>query len=255
MLARLSKFHFTGRRRERLFGVLHMPLRPRAGNHLVILCHGMLSSKDGAKQRAFARALEDKGTACLRFDFAGCGESEGRIEDVTLSRRLDDLADALDWARGRGFDRFSLVGSSLGAAVALLAAGRGPAADLRSLVLMAAVSRPGAIVRLFPQDQVARWKAEGAFELDGVKIRWAFVEDASAQDVLAAARAVPCPTLLMHGGRDEIIPHRSSREIYDAVDREKELVILEDADHAFTRADHRERIVDLGVSWIMRWSA
>jgi putative redox protein len=214
----------------------------------------MLSSKDGSKQRAYAKALEEKGMACLRFDFAGCGESDGRIEDVTLSRRLDDLADALAWARGQGFARFSLVGSSLGAAVALLAAG-GMARELRSLVLMAAVSRPGAIVKLFPEAQVARWKAEGAFELDGVKIRWAFVDDASAHDIPAAARAVPCPTLLMHGGRDELIPPQSSREIYDAVDREKELVILEDADHAFTRADHQERIVDLGVSWILRWTA
>lgn len=255
MLKGTTKFHFAGRRRERLAGVVHLPDRPVAEGHLVVLCHGMLSSKDGTKQKAFAGALEEKGIACLRFDFAGCGESEGRIEDVTLSRRLDDLADALDWARGRGFARFSLVGSSLGAAVALLAAGRGLAPDLRSLVLMAAVSRPGAIVRVFPEARVARWKAEGAFELDDVKIRWTFVEDASTHDLLAAARAVPCPTLLMHGGRDELVPPPSSREIFDAVDSEKDLVILEDADHAFTRADHQQKIVDLGVSWIVRWSA
>ena len=199
----VHRFHFSGRRRQRLSGAVHVPEKPRDRSHLVVLCHGMLSSKDGDKQLAYAGALEKHGTACLRFDFAGCGESDGRIEDVTLSRRLDDLADALQWARGQGFASFSLVGSSLGAAVALLAAG-GLGPQLRSLVLMAAVSRPGAIVRLFPEDQVARWKAEGAFELDGVKIRWTFVDDASAHDILAAARAVPCPTLLMHGGRDEL---------------------------------------------------
>lgn len=240
---------------DALRAVLHRPASARRRDHCVILCHGMLSSKDGTKQVALSTALETLGAACLRFDFTGCGESEGRIEDTTISRRIDDLTAIAEEAQRRGFPSISLVGSSLGAAVSILAAGRGLIPAPICIVLFAAVSRPAKILEGFPPGQVARWRASGRFELDGVSIRWGFFDDASRLDIPGAAAAIRSPTLLIHGSADALVPPSSSREIHDALDTPREIVILDGADHAFTQAAHRARLVDLTASWILRWSA
>jgi pimeloyl-ACP methyl ester carboxylesterase len=236
-------------RGERLSGVLHLPEAGKQPGRLVILCHGMLSSKNGTKQVALAGAFQETGLACLRFDFSGCGDSAGRIEQTTLTRRLDDLAAVAAFAAARGFSGIAAVGSSLGAAVCLLAAGRvGPS----SLVLLAPVSRPSKIVEKFPEPDVRRWREDGFFEMEGVRIDWGFVMDAQRHDILAASKKITCPTLLIHGSKDELVPVESSKEIFASLDCEKELVILEGADHSFTGLEHVERIVRLALRWIGR---
>src|SRR5262250_2590427 len=61
----------------RLSGVLHLP-EPR-GEKLAafLVLHGFGSNKDGGGGKAVARMLTGLGYAALRFDFRGCGESEG----------------------------------------------------------------------------------------------------------------------------------------------------------------------------------
>ncbi len=111
---------FQNRRGERLAGVLHGDPAEVA----VICCHGMLSTKDGPKHVMLAEELERAGLACLRFDFAGRGASEGRLEDLCFSGQVDDLEAAIDLLAARGVQRLGLFGSSMGGAVALLAAAR-----------------------------------------------------------------------------------------------------------------------------------
>ena len=55
----------------------------------MIASHGLLASKDSEKYIALGERLSKEGIAMLRFDFRGIGESEGRIEDDTVSRRID----------------------------------------------------------------------------------------------------------------------------------------------------------------------
>ncbi len=90
----------------------------------MIASHGLLSSKDSEKYIALGERLSREGFAMLRFDFRGIGESEGRIEDDTVSRRIVDLGSAIDFVKSRpGLgNRIGLVGSSLGGYVSLIKA-------------------------------------------------------------------------------------------------------------------------------------
>ncbi len=90
----------------------------------MIASHGLLSSKDSDKYIALGEALSQKGMALLRFDFRGCGESDGKWEENTVSGRIADLKSAIDWVRpslALG-DRIGLLGSSLGGYVTLIVA-------------------------------------------------------------------------------------------------------------------------------------
>ena len=70
---------------QRLTGVLHLP--DRDNPPCVIASHGLLSSKDSEKYIGLGERFSREGFAMLRFDVRGIGESEGRLEDDTVSRR------------------------------------------------------------------------------------------------------------------------------------------------------------------------
>jgi pimeloyl-ACP methyl ester carboxylesterase len=83
---------------------------------LVWLC-GLKSEMTSTKAAAVADWARDEGLACLRFDYSGHGQSEGRFEEGTVSRWLEE-ADAAFRALTRGPQ--ILVGSSMGGYIALL---------------------------------------------------------------------------------------------------------------------------------------
>jgi hypothetical protein len=107
---------------NKISGILHLP--EGKNPPCVIASHGLLSSKDSEKYIAIGQRLSQKGIAMLRFDFRGIGESEGRLKDDTVSRRIADLDSAIPFVRsypGMG-NRIGLLGSSLGGYISLIVA-------------------------------------------------------------------------------------------------------------------------------------
>jgi exosortase A-associated hydrolase 2 len=109
-----------------LFGMLHRPANsPRIG---FVTCHPFGEEKLWS-HRVFvsmARALAERGSAVLRFDFTGAGDSGGDTSDASLDIYLQDLAAAVAELERRvpGLERIGLLGLRLGASVAALLAER-----------------------------------------------------------------------------------------------------------------------------------
>lgn len=57
---------------------------------MVILMHGIFSSKDYAPMPTIARRLAKAGIGSVRFDFNDHGKSDGRMEEMTIARELAD---------------------------------------------------------------------------------------------------------------------------------------------------------------------
>ncbi len=106
---------------------------------LVWLC-GLKSEMTSTKASAMAEWAKAHGLTCLRFDYSGHGQSDGRFEDGTLSRWLEETRHV--------FGRLTegpqvLVGSSMGGYIALLllralmAEAPEEAARIKALVLIA----------------------------------------------------------------------------------------------------------------------
>ena len=83
---------------------------------LVWLC-GLKSEMTSTKATAVADWARSQGRACLRFDYSGHGQSDGRFEDGTISRWLEE-AEAVFRSLTQGPQ--ILVGSSMGGYIALL---------------------------------------------------------------------------------------------------------------------------------------
>ncbi len=240
----------TSRRGVRLAGVLHLPagIADPAGHPVVVLCHGMESTKDGTKHQALATKLTARGYGCLRFDFSYVGESEGRFEDITISGEVEDLGGVVDWLTARGVTTFGLVGSSLGGTVAVVFAGGDP--RVRALVTIAAVARPLGILERMPPAAVERWRRHGLRGESGERIGTDFLDDLERVDVLGAARDMRAATLVTHGAADQVVPVADAHVLYAALPEPKELVVTPACDHRYSDAAHLDALIDGAVTWI-----
>ena len=70
---------------------------------LVIIGHGVTANKDRPQLVALAEGLSQRGWPCMRLSFSGNGDSEGRFEDATITKEIEDLQAVLetvpDWVR------------------------------------------------------------------------------------------------------------------------------------------------------------
>jgi alpha-beta hydrolase superfamily lysophospholipase len=221
---------------HRIAGILHLP--DKKNPSCVIASHGLLSSKNSEKYIALGERLSKEGMAMLRFDFRGIGESEGRIEDDTVSRRVADLDSAITFVKsypGMG-NRIALLGSSLGGYISLIGASRRMA--IRAVVIWATP---------FHLDDLGS-KGTEQNPLPGE----AFFRDLPRHRLLPLLPKVS-NCFVIHGENDELVPVDQAWEIFHALGAPKEIHVIEDADHRLTNPSHRQRAIDLSVDWFKRY--
>ena len=135
----------------------------------VLWLSGFCSEMTSTKASALAAWASQQGLAALRFDYSGHGRSDGRLQDGTISRWLEE-AEAVFTQLSRGPQ--VLVGSSMGGYIALLL--------LRSLLARSAseAQRVRALVLIAPAWDMTElmWKnlpasARQAIEETGVYLR------------------------------------------------------------------------------------
>ncbi len=224
---------------------------------LVILCHGFRSGKDEKSITSLAGALEKSGFSTLRFDFNGHGESQGDFRELTVTRALQDLHAILDYARTQFPARkISLVASSLGGMVALLASQKNR--SISTLVLKSPVSDFQAMLEgQLQKGGIALWKSRGslpAFDFQTRKpyvLDYGYFEDGIKHDVLAAAQNVRVPTLIILGDSDLLVPLEHSQKLLRIIGApQKELMVFPGTDHGFEKAGERRRYHSAVVRWL-----
>ena len=112
----------------KLAGVLHTPVDLKAGERrpAFLVLHGFGGNKSGQGQTVIANQLTARGYIAMRFDFRGCGESEGERGWILCLDQVADTSSALSYMAQRPYvaaDRIALIGSSFGAAVAIYTGG------------------------------------------------------------------------------------------------------------------------------------
>ena len=222
---------------QKIAGVLHLP--EKKSPPCVIASHGLLSSKESEKYVALGEKLSQEGIAMLRFDFRGIGESEGRMEDDTVSRRIMDLGSAIQFIRSRRDlkNRTGLLGSSLGGYVSLIKASQEE--NIRAIVIWATP---------FHLDDLKSNKGTEGHPLP----EEAFFEDLPKHQLLPLLpRVSNC--MVIHGERDELVPVDQAWEIFHSLGAPKEIHILEGADHRLTDPAHRSRAMELSAAWFKRY--
>jgi hypothetical protein len=222
---------------EKISGILHLPAREHPP--CVIASHGLLSSKDSEKYIALGNRMSEEGMAMLRFDFRGIGESGGREEDNTISKKLKDLDSALHCMRSRPDlgNRIGLVGSSLGGFLSLMKASMDK--EIRAMTVWATPHH---------LDELKTKRGNESTPLPPE----AFFEDLPRHRLLPLlTRIAHC--MIIHGEKDELVPVEQAWEIFYHLSEPKEIHIIEDADHRLIAPAHRQRAIDLTVGWFKKY--
>ncbi len=221
---------------QRISGILHLP--DGKNPPCVIASHGLLSSKNSEKYIALGERISKEGIAMLRFDFRGIGESEGRIEDDTVSRRIVDLDSAVTFVKsypGMG-NRIGLLGSSLGGYISLIGGSRDQ--EIKAVVIWATP---------FHLDDLGS-KGTDQNPLPGE----AFFKDLPRHRLLPLLPKVS-NCFVIHGEKDELVPVDQAWEIFHVLGAPKEIHVIEGADHRLTNPSHRQRAIDLSADWFKKF--
>jgi pimeloyl-ACP methyl ester carboxylesterase len=180
-------------------------LREGTGPNIVFL-PGYGSDMSGSKAVALDAWAAAEGRAMLRFDYRGCGQSEGIFGEATLDDWRDDVLDAID---GLTQGPLILVGSSMGGWLMLLIALE-RAERIAGLIGVAAA--PDFTEWGYDEVQRATLQADGLLLIDHPEYETpevttkAFWDSGQANLLLGAEIPIDCPVRLLHGLDDMDVP-------------------------------------------------
>lgn len=210
---------------EELVAVHHEPASPTKGAW-VAFCHGFVSDKSGSYEGRCRRAVEE-GYHAVRFDFRGCGESDGAFVDQTLSSKVADLDAVL-----RYFDApaYVLFGSSFGAKTAFHAA-----VETGQRIEAVVGRAPVTYNRTF-DDRRAHVERHGSYTYDtGHAVDHRFFEDFERYSFDAVTETLDLPVALFHGAADDSVAVADSFEAARAFDADVLLQVYDGEGHRFSR--------------------
>jgi hypothetical protein len=154
--------------------------------------------------------LTDRGINVFIFDYRGYGRSEGTPSEEGIYK--DGLAayDYLVNTRGIPFQSIVLFGRSLGAAVAMETSLSRP---VRGIILEApftnARDMAGVLLPFVPAGPFLRSRFDNIGKIGGIK----------------------APLLIIHGDRDEIVPYRLGKKLFDAAPEPKSFYLIPGSGH------------------------
>ena len=199
------------------------PRDPRA--RTVFYLHGFASSGKSTKAAYLADRLKAHGIALECPDF-----NLPDFRSLTMTRMLDQLAAGIARSPGGGV---TLIGSSLGGTLAILAASRLPGLVDRVVLLAPAVMFAREGHQLLPAERVDEWRRRGATTFfhygynEDRLLDFAFYEDTVRYDAFEAS--VSQPTLIFQGVRDHSVDYRTV-ELFARTRPNVTLALLDD-DH------------------------
>jgi pimeloyl-ACP methyl ester carboxylesterase len=216
---------------------------------------GYKSDMKGTKAEALAQWAELQSRACVRFDYSGHGESEGKFTDGTIGRWLADSLGVFDaCCRGPQI----LIGSSMGGWLALLLVralrqrGKNESASLAGLVLIApAVDFTEELIwkRFTPaiKSELAEkgvWERPSAYSPEPYLVTRQLIEEGRNHLLLGGMIETGCPVRILQGVEDPDVPWRHAIELTSRLACDDVvLTLVKDGDHRLSRQEDIERLI------------
>jgi alpha-beta hydrolase superfamily lysophospholipase len=266
-------------------GDLSVPHGAAGRKPAIIILHGWGGHREGP-QELWSQAFYSKlGYATLRFDFRGCGNSQGKRALVLPHDQVADTRNAVTFLANRpDIDpvRIAVSGTNFGACVAVYAAGldsriagviaqagwangehmfraihRTPAAWDRFMghILRGRQRKPADVPLRMHRFDIIPLPVSLRLNIDARTIMEFPIE--VVMEMLAfnpgdvAARIAPRPLLLLHGAKDQLIVPDGSMELFRAAGGQGDLHIIDGADHfMFNETDRR--VADIVRNWLAK---
>lgn len=207
---------------------------------LVFLMHGLLGLKEHPILEETAKIFKENNYTTVLFDTTnGLGESDGIMEDLTITGNCNDLEDVIDWSKSQKFysEKFFLVGHSWGGYCVTNHAINNQ--SVKGLILFSPVISGASYQEVDKIKKVLKnWKDCGIREWEsqsspGVikRLKYQFIEDSLGHDLLKNVSKIKCPVLIIRGSDDDSVLFESQRILFDEISGKKELYVVKNGDH------------------------
>jgi alpha-beta hydrolase superfamily lysophospholipase len=250
---RETPYPIKNRSNELLVGVLHEPAKP--SDTLVIAAHGFRCSKERPGLiKHICLGLAREGFAAYRFDFSGNGDSEGRFEDATPRKLLNDLDSVVEHFLQK-YRRILLFGHSMGGYLCILLAAVRNVDGI--ITLGAPMHGEERFLNQFSPEQREQLSSVGFTTIShptpygnfSLTLKDVFLQELRQLLPLEAARSVHCPVLIAHGTADKIVPVSDSEELFCALQK-KEMFLIGGADHVISNPEHLDALIRRMIGWL-----
>ncbi|MFW2850493.1 alpha/beta hydrolase [Sphingomonas sp. TX0543] len=202
----------------------------------VIFLPGYASDMEGTKAVALEHWAKARGQAYLRFDYGGCGASEGTFEEQSFADWRDDALAMIDEV---AHGPVVLVGSSLGGWIMLSVAKLRPD---RVVGCVGIAPAPDFTDWGFSTDEKMRLLQEGRIRRanpygpEPTVYTARFWQSGEANRLMFGEIPIDCPVRLVQGQRDPDVPwHRAGRLAELLRSADVQTVLIKDGDHRLSR--------------------
>lgn len=209
----------------------------------VIFYHGMISqSKPRHLERAIKLSKEGIGSLC--FDLRGCGESDGKLGELSLKDFLDDSILAFDFLLRQDFvdkDRVGICGHSFGGGNAALVSQE---RNVKSMVLQApAVYEDDWFEREFHWDD----------KTSQARKKYRYSDNPLSNRYIRAIEKYKGNLLVVGCELDDTCPAKIIKGYYEhAASENKKLEWIKGADHSLRTPGTNEAYVEIMIDWFSK---
>jgi hypothetical protein len=230
----------------------------------VILCHGTGSCKDEAGNLfiQLAKSLAKKGIASIRFDFAGCGESLAKQQDLSFYGEVDDTENIYSYLCQHekvDINRIGILGLSQGARVMAEFLGKHPN-EIKVAVSWSGACHNGAGVfngwfKLYYEEAKKNEYAKiPMLWRDDLIISKKWFDDIRDSYPMKSLSKYEGAMLAISGRDDTLVPHIHAKEIASVCKGKiREFKIIDHADHIFNVLKKDKSIIDKVVKDTVEW--
>jgi alpha/beta superfamily hydrolase len=219
---------------------------------IAIIGHGAMGSKENSYVIDLAKRLNKEGIVTFRIDFNSHGESEGKFSQTGVQTWADDLKHAFIKVKEFDIDtqRIGLFGYSLSASASIVSA---PSLEPRAIVSGATITDFKKVIwEKFLGVSLQEWKEKGKVLIDGNELHYNFFEQGIEEDFLFAASNIKCPTLVVHGEKDSIVPIEQGKNLYKTLNSKKNFIEIKGADHSGMNDEQYEDFLSSSTNWFAK---
>lgn len=222
---------------------------------LVILMHGFkgdLGYDESKILPTLAKALNQTGLPTLRFDFDGCGKSDGRFVEMTVFSEILDGMRVIDFARQQVKPQhLYLVGHSQGGVVAsMLAAYYHDVIDKVVLLAPAATLKDDALAGVCQGSTYDPQHIPDEVLVHGFHVGGDYFRTAQLLPIYETAQHFGNPVLLIHGTADQVVSPSASQK-YNVVLPQSQLQLVDGEGHMFN-GPHRPEVIKLVTDFLTK---
>ncbi|MBR9677803.1 MAG: alpha/beta hydrolase [Nanoarchaeota archaeon] len=233
-----QKISVYNQHNEKLVGLKTIPEK---GNRIVLLVHGFgVTKEESGMFDDIAQNLANQGITVYRFDFSGCGQSQGDYSEITLTKLGQDLRTIIEKIDSQNL---CIISQSFGTSVTIIVAPKA-----KCFIMMGSISNPKKILAdLFGENynpEGISWRKRSSGKI--TKIKPGFWKDLQKHDLTQKISKIKTPILYIHGSEDDKVPLTEMLEFYKNTENAEKRV-LEGAGHDLKPC--REEMKELILAW------